>query len=104
MYVCVCVLCVCVCVGPHVCVCVCGSACVCVCVFVNSSYIKRPRPPKILWGSCGPGVHQHFFFSSFFSSFFFFFFQIGHPWPIRAGFFGIFRGKWGGGGGNMSNE
>ena len=38
----------------------------------------------------------------YFSSFLLFFFQIGHPWPIRAGFFGIFRG--GGGGGNTSNE
>ena len=81
------------------CVCVSGSLCVCVCVLVNSSYMKRPRPPKILWGSCGPGVHLHFFsfLLFFFLFFFFFFFQIGHPWPIRAGFFGIFRGKGGGG-------
>ena len=89
---CVCVLCVCVCVCVWVRVCVCG------CVLVNSSYMKRPRPPKILWGSCGPGVHLHFFFFLFFFLlfFFFFFFQIGHPWPIRAGFFGIFTGKGGG--------
>ena len=78
---------------------------VCVCVFVNSSHRKRPKANKNFVGILGSrGSSTFLFFLLFFLLFFFFFFQIGHPWPIRAGFFGIFRGKWGGGVGNMSNE
>ena len=89
---CVCVLCVCV------------RACVCVCVCKLLPQEKAKGQQKFCGDLGVQGFINISFFSSFFSSFFFFFFQIGHPWPIRAGFFGIFRGKWGGGVGNMSNE
>ena len=80
---CVCVLCVCV------------RACVCVCVCKLLPQEKAKGHQKC----CGDLGVQGFINISFFSSsfFFFFFFQIGHPWPIRAGFFGIFRGRGGGG-------
>ena len=79
----------------YVCVCV---VCVCVCACKLLLHIKAKATKNfvgILW-SRGSSTF-HFFSSFFFLSFFFFFFQIGHPWPIRAGFFGIFRGKGGGG-------
>ena len=83
-------VCVCVCVGPHVCV------CVCVCKLLLHEKAKATKNfVGILWSR---GSSTFLFFLLFFLLFFFFFFQIGHPWPIRAGFFGIFRGKWGGGG------
>ena len=76
--------------------------CACACKLLLHEKAKATKNfVGILWSR---GSSTFLFFSSFFSSFFFFFFfQIGHPWPIRAGFFGIFRGK-GGVVGNMINE
>ena len=77
------------------CVCVCVCVCVCACKLLLHEKAKATKNfVGILWSR---DSSTFLFFSSFFSSFFFFFFfQIGNPWPIRAGFFGIFRGKGGG--------
>ena len=79
------------CVWVRVCVCVCACK-----LLLHEKAKATKNFVGILWSR---GSSTFLFFSSFFSSFFFFFFffQIGHPWPIRAGFFGIFRGKGGGG-------
>ena len=90
-------MCVCVCVCVRACVHACVCVCVCVCVCKLHPQEKAKGHQKFWWDL---GV-QGFINISFFLLFSFFFFQIGHPWPILAGFFGIFRG---GGGGNMSNE